>query len=61
MNVRSFIILGLGEGVTSFDKNNRANFSGGKTEYNGAFRGINIFKNTRKNFKLNLVLVLEFK
>ena len=39
--------------------NNRTNFSVKKIYKNGTF-GVSCFKNTRKNFKLNLILVLVF-
>ena len=42
-NAISFTILGSGEGLPSFDKNNGANFSGGKT-YNEALWGIYILR-----------------
>ena len=45
-NVRSLSIFQLGEGSTSLNNDNSANFSGEK-KYN-----------TRKNFKSNLVLVV---
>ena len=38
LNVSSFIISSLGEGLTSFTKNNLANLSAEK-KYNEAFRG----------------------
>lgn len=57
-NVGSFIILGSEEtGLTSFSKNNSANYRCKKT-YDEAFRGIYVFEDTRKNVKLNLVLVV---
>ena len=56
-NVGSFIILLPGEGLTSFNKYNSANFSGEK-KYNQAFRGVYFFYNTRENIKSNLVLVV---
>ena len=43
----SFIILRSGEGLTSFNKNHRVNFSGKKKVNNDAFRGIYFFENTR--------------
>ena len=36
-NVRSFIILQPGEGLTSFNKDNSANFSGEKKKINKTF------------------------
>ena len=56
-NVKSFIILRSEEGVTSFTKGNRANFSGEKW-YNEAFRGAYSLRRREKNFKSNLVLVV---
>ena len=56
-NVRSFIILRSGEGLSSFNKNNRANFSGEKKE-NEAFQGIYFLRICEKNLKSNVVLVL---
>ena len=55
-NVRNFIILQSGEGVTSFTKGNSANFSteNGKISFPGSL----YFKNTRKSFKSNLVLIV---
>ena len=38
-NLKSFIILRLGEGLTSFNKNNRVIFSGEKWQ-NEAFQGV---------------------
>ena len=48
-NVKSFTILLLGEGLTSFSINNRTNFF--KLSWVSFLR-------TRKIFKLNLVLIL---
>ena len=42
-NVRGFVILRPEEGLTSFNKANSANFSGGKKNYNEAFRGVHSF------------------
>ena len=42
-NVRSFIILQSGEGLTSFNKDNSANFSGEKKKINETFR-VSIFR-----------------
>ena len=55
-NVKSFIILLSGEGLTSFSINNRTNFFGEK-KLNEAFLFV-FFLRTRKNLKLNLVLTL---
>ena len=41
-NVRGFVILRPEEGLTSFNKANSANFSGGKKE-NEAFWGVHSF------------------
>ena len=41
--VRGFVILRPEEGLTSFNKANRANFSGEKKKYNEAFRGVYSF------------------
>ena len=57
-NVGNFNILGSEEtGLTSFSKNNSANYRCRKT-YDEAFRGIHVFEDTPKNVKLNLVLVV---
>ena len=59
-NVKSLvIILQSGEGSSSFNNDNSANFSGEK-KYNEEFRGVCFFDNTRKNFKSSLVLVVVF-
>ena len=51
--VRSFIILGSREGLTSFNKDNSANFSKEKKYNEAQFRGgCLFFENTRKNSKL---------
>ena len=50
-NVRSFSILQSGEGSTSFNNDNSANFSGEK-KCNEEFRENLFFDNTRKNFKI---------
>ena len=42
-NVRSFIIFQSGEGLTSFNKDNSANFSGEKKKINETFR-VSIFR-----------------
>ena len=59
-NVRSFIILQSGEGLTSFTKSNPTNFCGEK-KVKLNFQGCNFFfKNKRKEFfkKSNLVFVV---
>ena len=48
-NVRRFSILQSGEGVTSFTKDNSANFSCQKWE-NEAFREVNILRIREKTF-----------
>ena len=53
---RSCIILRSGEGLTSFNKNNSANFSGEK-KAEGSSRGVYFLK-IREKTKLNLVLVV---
>ena len=62
-NDLSLITLGSDEGLTSFNKNSRVNFSGEKSEMK---LGVSIFFETTQNtFKWNLfyvvVLVLESK
>ena len=57
LEVCTFIILQTEEGVTSFNKNNLANFSGEKKKYNQAFQSVYIYKYS-KNVKLNLALVV---
>ena len=64
-NVRSFIILRLGEGLISSNKGNSANFSGEKKYKICTFfhlmkhnLGCLLLENMRKNFKSNFVLVL---
>ena len=52
-----FAILRLGERVTSFTKDNNANFSSEKWE-NEAFREVYILRKKRKNLKSNLVLIV---
>ena len=54
-NVRSCIIFRLGESLTPFNKNNHVYFFGEKKK-NEAIQGVDIFENTRKNFKSNLIL-----
>ena len=46
--VRGFVILRPEEGLTSFNKANRANFSGEKKKYNEAFRGVYSFWGKKK-------------
>ena len=53
-NVRSFIILGSVEGLSSFNEYNSANVSGGK-KYNAAFRGIYCLRIREKRLKLTLL------
>ena len=57
-DVRSFIILLSGEGLTSFNNDNSTNFSGDKKKVQWRIPGCLFFDNTRKNFKSNLVLVV---
>ena len=59
-NVRSFIILQSGERLTSFNKDNSANFSG-ENKTSMKLSGCLFLEpgNTRTTFKSNLVL--EFK
>ena len=59
LSVRGFIILRPGDGLSSFSKDNSANFVVKKMRYE-AFRGVYKFENTRKNFKLILVLMIVF-
>ena len=42
-NIRSFIFFRLGEGLTSFNKDNNATFSG-EEKYNEAFRDAYLFR-----------------
>ena len=42
-NVRGFIFFGLGEGLTSFNKDNNATFSG-EEKYNEVFRDAYLFR-----------------
>ena len=51
-NVRSFSILQSGEGSTSFNKDNSANFSGEK-KYNEEFQGVYFL--TRREKTLNQI------
>ena len=57
-NVRSFIILHSGEGLTSVNKNERVNLSGGKGTTK--LPGVSFFENSRKNFSSNLVPEVVF-
>ena len=57
LNVESFIILRLGEGITPFNKDNSANCSG-ESKVQRSFPGCLFFENTRENVKSNLVLVV---
>ena len=50
---RSFIILRSGEGSTSFNNDNSADFFNGKKEYNEAFQGVCFLKNTWEKVKVN--------
>ena len=52
------IILLSGEGLTSSDKENSANFSGEKSTVK--LSGVSIFLKIREKLKLNLVLVVAF-
>ena len=42
-NVRGFVILRPEEGLTSFNKDNSAKFSGEKKKYNEGFWGVQSF------------------
>ena len=57
-DVRSFIILLSGEGLTSFNNDNSANFPGEK-KYNEAFRGV--YFNIKSNLVIVVVLFLKSK
>ena len=46
--MKSFIILGSEEGLTSFDKNNRVNFCGKKKKENKDFRGAYVLRMREK-------------
>ena len=61
-NVRSFIILRLGKGLTSFNKDNSANFLDEKKS-TVKFSGVAILENRPRNFKSNLapLVVLELE
>ena len=52
------IILWSGEGLTSSDKENSANFSGEKSTVK--LSGVSIFLKIREKLKLNLVFVVAF-
>jgi len=54
-NVRSCIIFRLGESLTPFNKKNHIKYKK-KKKKNEAIQGVDIFENTRKNFKSNLIL-----
>ena len=56
-NVKCFIILRPGGGVTSFTKDDSANVSSEKWQ-NKAFRGVYILRKREKNFKSKLILVV---
>ena len=56
-NVRSFKIMLFREGLTSFNNNNRASRYREK-KVHGSFLGFLFLENTRKNCKLNRVLVV---
>ena len=60
-----FLIFRSGEGLTSFNKDNRANLSGEKKERQWSIPGRRFFENTRKilksNFLFVVVLVFESK
>ena len=51
------IFLRLGDSLTSFNKDDTTNFYGEK-DVQRSCPGCLLFENTRKNFKLNLVLVV---
>ena len=53
--VGDFISLRSGEGLTSFNKKNRAYFPGEK-KVQWSFPGCWLFENTQKSFQLNLVV-----
>ena len=61
-NVKSLIILRLREGLTSFNKNDRANFFGAKSTMKRLGGSLSLsfffFQNTQKNPRLHLVLVV---
>ena len=54
------MILRSGEGLTSFNKNNRANFSAEKKS-EMKLSGVSIFLELKSNVVLVVVLVLESK
>ena len=57
INVRSFIILRLAEGLTSFNKDNSAN-SSGESKVQWSLLECLFFENTRKNVQSNLLIVV---
>ena len=57
-NATSVTILGSGEGLTSFEKNNGANFSCGNLKSTIRFCGVSIFREYARKLKLNLVHVV---
>ena len=59
-NVKSLIILRSREGLTSCNKNDRANFFGAKSTMKrlGGSLSLFFFQNTQKNLKLYLVLAV---
>ena len=58
-NVKSLIILRLREGLTSFNKNDRANFFGAKSTMKRLGGSLSFFfQNTQKNVKFYLVLAV---
>ena len=56
-NIRRFIILQSGDGLTSFNKDKRYDFSGGR-KVQSSLPWCLFFENTRKNLKSNPVLVV---
>ena len=59
-NVKSFIILQLGEGLKSFNKHKCANFSGERKE-KGSFLGCIFFENIMQKKKLSQISSLSLK
>ena len=57
ISVLVFVILRLGNTLTSFNQDNSANFFGEKNGQS-SYPGCLLFENTRTNFTLNLVLVV---
>ena len=47
----------MGDSLTSFNQDNSANFFG-EEDAQWSYPGCPLFENTRKNFKLNLVLAV---